>query len=154
MNCYSIWLLLMAMLFPTAESQQHFVRVDESVIRIERKGDDWVVGIPFEIQEPYHIQAVSGAQDNVIPTTISFEENEDFEIVHYEFTALKHDTVFLDQVPSRVLSGSFEVSVFIKYPGGNLSKKPPLKGELGYQACNDRQCFFPRTLAFNVALKE
>lgn len=154
MNCYSIWLLLMGMLLPTAELQQHFVTVDESVIRIERKGDGCIVGIPFQIREPYHIQAVSGAQDNVIPTTVLFENNEHFEIVHYEFTSLKHDTVFLDQVPSRVLSGSFEVRVFLKYPGRNLSKIPPLKGELGYQACNDRQCFFPRTLAFNVTLKE
>lgn len=154
MNCYSIWLLLISMVLPSPELQQHFVTVDESVIRIERKGDGCIVGIPFQIREPYHIQAVSGAQDNVIPTTISFEENEHFKIVQYEFSSLKHDTVFLDQVPSRVLSGTFEVSVFIKYPRGNLSKIPALKGELGYQACNDRQCFFPRTLAFNVDLKE
>lgn len=154
MNCYSIWVVLMSTLLPSAELQQHFVTVDESVIRVERKGDGWIVGIPFQIREPYHIQAVSGAKDNVIPTTISFEENEHFEIVHYNFTSLKHDTVFLDQVPNKVLSGTFEVSVFIKYPKGNLSKIPPLKGELGYQACNDRQCFFPRTLTFNVDLKE
>lgn len=154
MNCYSTLLLLIGMVLPSPELQQHFVSVDESAIRIVRKGDGWMAGIPFQIHEPYHIQAVSGAQENVIPTTITFENNEHLEIVQYEFTALQHDTVYLDEVPSKVLSGTFKVNVFFKIPGGNQSKVPPLKGSLAYQACNDRQCFFPRTLAFQAAIKE
>lgn len=154
MNCYSIWLLIMVVILPAAEFQQQFVSVDESAIRIVRERDGWIAGIPFQIHEPYHIQAVSGAQENVIPTTITFDNNEHLEIVQYEFTALQHDTVYLDSVPSKVLSGTFEVNVFFKVRGGNSAKVPPLNGILAYQACNDRQCFFPRTLAFQASIKE
>jgi hypothetical protein len=144
----------MAMLIPGVQGQQQFVSVDESAIRVIRRDDGWIAGIPFQIHKPYHIQEVSGAQENVIPTTISFEKSEHLEIVKYEFTSLKYDTVYLDHVPSRVLSDTFEVSVFLKFPSGHSEGIPSLKGGLDYQACNDRQCFFPRTLEFNIPLKE
>lgn len=154
MNCYSIWLLLMGMLLTGARGQQQFVSVDESAIRVVRSDDDWIAGISFHIRKPYHIQEVSGTRENVIPTTISFEKSEHFEIVKHEFTSLKYDTVYLDDAPSRVLSDTFEVRVFLKFPAGNSESTPSLKGGLDYQACNDRQCFFPRTLEFNILLKE
>jgi len=144
----------MGMLVTGVRGQQEFVSVDESAIRVVRSDDGWIAGIPFHIRKPYHIQEVSGAQENVIPTSISFEKSQHFEIVKHEFTSLKYDTVYLDHVPSRVLSDTFEVSVFLKFPPGHSEGIPSLKGGLVYQACNDRQCFFPRTLEFNIPLKK
>lgn len=153
MNFYSLWLLLLGMLTSAPQEQHHFVSLEESAIRIVKEKEGWRAGIPFLIQEPFHIQDISGEQEHVIPTTISFESSELFEIVQYEFGALKYDTVYLDQVPSKVLSGSFEVRVFIKSLAEPSESPLLLKGELVYQACNDRQCFFPRTLTFIIPLR-
>jgi len=150
MNCCSLFLFVVLSLF--GDQQKQFVSFNDTEVRISEEKEILIITLPFTIDEGYHIQAASEVLDNLIATEISFEQNGSFEIESYEFSLTNYDTVELNEFTHRVLSDRVEVTVALKFKENKSKKGIGLNGELYYQACDDQRCFFPRTLAFNVAL--
>lgn len=150
MNFYSLflWVLLSVI----GGQQKQFVKMVEEHIKIDSKGDLLTVTLPFKIEDGFHIQDVSDTKDNLIPTELTFHVGQAYEIISQEFSVPHYDLVILDQVKHRVLSNEFKVVIMLKKKSESKTSGSILSGELYYQTCNDRQCFFPRTLGFEVAL--
>ncbi len=150
MNYFSLWTA--GLIFITLVQQKHFVQFNSADVHLEWNKETGVVTLPFIIQDGLHIQAVSNTLDNVIPTEISFEENPLLNIEYYRFSIQYFDTVLLDSVSHNVISGNFEVKVFFT-KAEESNQKLKLAGHLTYQACNDKQCFFPRSLPIELSFE-
>ena len=143
--------LLGLFLFLGLGSQSTFVEYNATDVRVKKEGTLIEITLPFSIAEGYHIQDAFDTQDNVLPTKISFKESLQYKVVEYSYSQVNYDTVVLDKVSHKVMGGLMEVRVALEETGNDVG--PTIfSGELFYQACNKRQCFFPRTLAFQVTL--
>lgn len=151
MNYYNILLSFIIVL--SGIQQKQFVNFDKDEVRQTKQKELIIVVIPFNIDEGYHIQAESETKDNLIATEITFEKNKDFNIIDQEFSLTHYETVVLNQFTHKVLSNKLEVTVTLKPKRKISSLNNKLKGKLYYQACDDRQCFFPRTLNFVATIK-
>ncbi|MCM8569525.1 hypothetical protein NE848_09045 [Gramella jeungdoensis] len=148
MNYFS--LLLFALVFFISASQDEFVYFEEEETEVKTSQSDYEISLSFKILDGYYIQAESGVPENIIPTQVSFRRNTSYEVTGYEFSSMGEQTIFLDTTAHNVLSDRFEIMVYIKIKEGKLKQVNKLAGELYYQACNTRQCFYPRTLNFEV----
>ena len=108
------------------------------------------ITLPFEVLEGYHIQSNSDISGGLIATGITFEENGNYKIEDQEFSLKRNEVIVLKGVEQAVISNRFEITLTLKFEENNSNVK--LAGELYYQACTDRQCFFPRTLNFQLVL--
>lgn len=102
------------------------------------------------VRDGYHILSNDTGND-LIPTTVDFKGVQGVEVLPAEFPEgrkfrLEGTDDFLD-----VYDGDFEIRIPMKAvalrPGNYL-----LEGELRYQACDAKTCFFPREVPFTVDL--
>ncbi|WP_027136702.1 hypothetical protein [Gaetbulibacter saemankumensis] len=129
--------------------EKQFVSIVEEGIDI-RKGHGLVeILIPFKIQDGYHIQDLFDTKDELIPTEIKFKASHGCEVVQYKFVNLHYNTLQINEFEHRVISGVMEISVVLKCENSAINSGS-LQGVLKYQTCNNRQCFFPRTLDVKV----
>jgi len=136
------------LLFLTIQDKQ-FVKFISDEVEITENQEHVTLVLPFEILNDFHIQSEHVEDSNFIATEIHFDPREEFDILGYQFTKTQRDNLVLDQLKCEVLSNRLEVTVQLEK---NFTSNKPLylTGHLYYQACDDRQCFYPRTLQFVV----
>lgn len=149
MNCYS--LIIFCFVSLSSFQDEQFVSFSTNDVKILAKGEQLTVVLPFEILKSYHIQTEKIVDNNLIPTEIHFDEPNGYKILNYQFSRVQRDELILDQLKCEVLSGQLEVTVQLQ-KNKTVNKSLNLKGYLYYQACDDRQCFYPRNLPFIVKL--
>lgn len=142
--CKYFLFLLVTLFVPL---QQEFVSFLPENTVIERKDEKLQITLVFHVKPDFHIQAEDEVPDNFIPTSLSFQSPK--ENINYYFQIANYDTIVLGRNIHKVISNEFKVLVEIDTKLQNIGV---LKGELNYQACDDRQCFFPRKLSFQVSL--
>ncbi|MBZ9728255.1 hypothetical protein LB467_01015 [Salegentibacter sp. JZCK2] len=130
--------------------QDEFVVFQAEETEVEKAETGYEIKLSFKILDGYYIQAETGVPENIIPTQVSFKKNEFYEITRHKFFSEGEQTIFLGTVAHNVLSDSFELRVFLKLKKEDLKQVKKLSGKIFYQACNNRQCFFPRNLDFEV----
>ena len=140
------------MLLISGAGQKQFVEFDDDLLSLTRQKETITVVMAFNIQEGYHIQDVSEIKDNLIATEISFENHDAYSILNRKFTVTNYETVVLNEFTHRVLSDVLEVTLKLNLKNKSSDPELKLKGQLIYQACDDRQCYFPRTLNFVITL--
>lgn len=138
------------MLLAFSSQAQDFVKFNET--DVNQKIDDELITItlPFEILEGYHIQSEAESLDGSLPTEVTFQDNDLYEIVSYTYSKKYNEKVVLNQYTHNVLINEFEITVTLKLK--SKASNPKLNGQLFYQACTDRQCLFPRTLDFQISI--
>lgn len=147
MNYFSLLLFVLISISPV---QDEFVIFQAEDTEVKTSQYEYEISLSFTILDGYYIQAERGVPENIIPTQIAFEENKWYEITGHEFTSAGKQTIFLDTTAHNVLSDHLKVLVFIRLKQAKFQTTKKLRGELSYQACNTRQCFYPRTLNFEV----
>ncbi len=148
MNYYS--LLICFILSVLGNDPKQFVEFKRmEVVEVTEHGYT-TVRLPFEVLEGYHIQSYSEISGGLIATEITFKENNNYTIEHQEFSLKQHETIVLNGAEHSVISNRFEIMVTLKRTEN--TSNVILEGDLYYQACTDRQCFFPRTLNFQLPL--
>lgn len=148
MQCCSVLLFIALSLF--GNQQKHFVDFNDSQIIIKEEKNVLNVTLPFTIESGFHIQAESDVLNNLIATEISFEESEFYEITSHNFSLTNYESIELNEFSHQVLSDRVEVTVTLRLNDIASKKENNLKGALYYQACDDKRCFFPRSLEFQV----
>lgn len=149
MNCYNIILFCFISLF-TFQNKQ-FVEFKNDEVKITAKGEQLTIVLPFEILQSFHIQSEKVVDNNLIPTEIHFYDSDGYKILSYQFSKTNRENLFLDQLKCEVLSDNLEVTLRLEKKK-TLEKDINLNGYLYYQACDDRQCFYPRSLSFSLKL--
>lgn len=148
MNYYSLALCFMLSLWGN-ETKQIVEFKETEVVKVTE--DIYItITLPFEVLELYHIQSNSDNSGGLIATEITFKENNNYTIVHQEFSLKQNETIVLNGVEHAVISSRFEITATLKLVENTSNVK--LEGELYYQACTDRQCLFPRALNFQLPL--
>ena len=133
-------------------SQLEFVKFENERVQINSIEGKIEVELFFSIEPGYHIQAYEKVPDNIIPTTISFTNSDEYQNLKSEFVIQAYDTIILDKTRLKVISDGFQVKVLLKPLNTSSEASRSLKGSLKYQACDNRQCFFPREVNFEVSL--
>ena len=141
-SLFSVFLLL------TAQDKQ-FVEFLSDEVKITKNQERLTVILPFEILENFHIQSEIIGDGNFISTEIHFDNPNGFKILDYQFSKVNREDLVLGLLKCEVLSDELEVTLQLEKT--STSKKTlNLKGHLYYQACDDRQCFYPRILRFSL----
>lgn len=148
MNYFS--LLIIALVLAVSPLQDEFVLFQEEKTEINASQKEYEISLTFKILDGYYIQAETGVPENIIPTQVTFQKSESFEITAHQLSSRGEQTIFLDTTAHKVLSDSFKILVFIKLKNADSKHVKKLVGEVYYQACNKQQCFYPRTLNFQV----
>lgn len=132
--------------------QSQFVEINEDAIEVIKKNETAIVIIPFKIKKGFHIQDIKNVKDNLIATVVSIKDHDDYEIVDQKLTRSIYENVTLDKVNHQVLSDEFEVTITLKQRNNSNFSNSRLLGSVYYQTCNKKQCFFPRTLNFDILI--
>lgn len=109
------------------------------------------VSIPLAIEKGFHIQANNPGNKRFIATTLELEKNPSIEVLSIEFPDGKEFKIKSSPDPVRVYEGKVDIVVKLK-PNQN-QKKISLNAKLRYQACDDKNCFFPVNKELKINLK-
>jgi DsbC/DsbD-like thiol-disulfide interchange protein len=155
MNCcrrLKILFLILLVSYSLRAQQTDFLKlISGSAVTIDENTSH--LRLIFEIEPGLHIQTDQPDTDMVIPTRIKLKLPGELAMQAPRFP--QPETMYLEgsDQPLQVFSGRFEVAVPIKHleppQGPNL-----IAGTIYYQACNNKRCFYPRELAFEISLME
>ena len=116
-------------------------------------GEAFQVAIVATIDSGFHINSNSPIDPYLIPTAVKFDETDDVAFSPVSYPLPEHKSFSFSTHKAAVYTG--KVSIF---SGGRLSEDVSLgnirlSGGLTYQGCDDRSCFMPRALRFEIPLK-
>lgn len=118
-----------------------------------KKGARHELPLIFEIEEGYHIMADTGAGDRWVYTQMTLESEQVFLTDTPLFPPPEDLYLTDDTDPLSVFDEELEITLPILPAVQAESGAYQLRGQLLYQACTDKQCFFPRALDFQVPLQ-
>lgn len=109
------------------------------------------MALKMVIKEKYHINSYQVADPTLIKTAISSGSNE-FKLIGTYFPPDKEYKFEFSDNKIKVYEGT--VYIGLKFTGSDLkpgSYEIPIK--INYQACDDKQCYAPKTINFSVPVK-
>lgn len=136
----------------TFQSRQVATMVPPLPIALE-PGMQVEVSLQIRIRSDYHINSNKPAEEYLIPTRLIWDAAPlvvknviypEAEIVTYEFS----------DEPLSVYSGTILFKTSFAVPVQVPASFTELKGQLRYQACNDKECLPPTTLEVNTPVKQ
>lgn len=137
--------------FALSQQKTEFV-TGEAFISVDkvRQGSEFKVALVAKIKEGYHIQAPK-PPEGFIPTTLTIETPKGFSVVRiwYPPTEVKE---MLGQKLS-LYEGTQIFAALLKVDKSVKTGKFNLTLKLRYQACDDKSCYPPRTLALTVPVE-
>nr|WP_299337780.1 hypothetical protein [Allomuricauda sp.] len=138
MNCFrSMVLFLLGTVFMNG---QEFVQFEGAELREMSDHQLMEVTLFFKVMEGHYIQSERPKSEYLIPTEIQIAEHASFRLISTEFSKARSN---------HRLDGVFRVILRARVDEASNLKRE-VKGTLAYQACSDKQCFFPRTLDFQI----
>ena len=117
-----------------------------------KAGEEVVVLLTLRIRPGYHINSNRPAEDYLIPTKLSWEAAAPLELKSIDYPAGENVTYSFSEKPLSVYSAKVRVVSTFKAPESLDADFKALTGSLRYQACNDKACFPPKTIAVKVPI--
>ncbi|WP_224483926.1 protein-disulfide reductase DsbD domain-containing protein [Robertkochia aurantiaca] len=115
---------------------------------LSRIGDTLVLTLQFDITDGFHIQAAGMGEENVMETELHLELPNSVRLEELEFPE-PHRILLQGSTDSlQVYSGKAIFKAILISSQQEGVKLIP--GQLFYQACDEKKCFYPRTLEFGV----
>ncbi len=102
----------------------------------------------FQIAPGYHVNAHHPSFDYLIPTAVKLLPAKGERLLKQQWPRPEQKKLSFMNAPLAVYSGVFPLRLLLRAPRGAV-----LRGELDYQACNDRLCLRPARLNFHARLK-
>ena len=105
-----------------------------------------IVTLKFHVNTGFHINSHTPLSDLLLPTVLKLKAPADIGINSIEYP--DGELVSFPFSPDEKLSlytGDFLVKAKVRAMSPGLTGTYRVKGELKYQACNNRQCFPPKT---------
>jgi hypothetical protein len=113
-----------------------------------------MVNLNFRVGSGYHINSNAPKSEFLIPTTLKMDLPTDIILGKIEYPAGQDLTFpFSPDESLSVYSGDFTVAVAVHPLKSVVPGKYVMHGVLRYQACNNSQCFPPKTLPVNFEVK-
>ena len=114
-------------------------------------GRQVVVPVAVRIRPGFHVNSDKPADVYLIPTTLTWDtevlELQDIEYPPAELVVYEHS-----EKPLSVYSGKFLIRSSFGVPARIPDDFTEITGKLRYQACNDKACFPPKSLAVRIPI--
>jgi DsbC/DsbD-like thiol-disulfide interchange protein len=116
-------------------------------------GEEFGVALQIKIRPGWHINGPELVDEFLLPTTLSFEENKDFEISECVYPKPESGRFEYSQSVLAIYEGDVFFGALVK-AAKNLRRGPQkLIGKLSFQACDARVCSSPSEVSFEVSLE-
>ena len=118
-----------------------------------RPGDTFKVAIVANIKKGLHINSHQPTEEVLVPTVVSFDETDEIVLapVSYPEPALKSFSFSGHKIP--VYDGRIAMIVWGKVARDIEPGATKISGYFAYQACDDKSCFMPHSIGFEIPLK-
>lgn len=117
-----------------------------------KPGSVTAVSLRAELTPGYHINSHAPSDEYLIPLRLSWSPGP-AEVVKISFPEPRLETYQFSEKPLSVFTGDFDITTTFRLPAGVEAGRLPIEGSLRYQACSDRMCLPPRTIAVQLVLE-
>jgi hypothetical protein len=117
------------------------------------RGGKAPLGIALQVNRGFHVNSHQPNDELLLPTVVHLNPPEGIVIMGIAYPEAEELTLpFAGNEKMSVYSGSFEVTAEVRIPKSAALGTQRVHGEVRYQACDNRQCFPPKTtpLEFDV----
>jgi DsbC/DsbD-like thiol-disulfide interchange protein len=120
---------------------------------IAHAGKSAVIYVYVAVKEGYHIQANKVNDEFIIPTTLDINADKIIITGKQVFPAGKKFKLKGTSDYLFVYGGKFKIAIPFKVREKIRRGKYTLDAKLHYQACDDKTCFFPKSIDFFISVK-
>ncbi len=141
MSCFKMVRFLV--LFTLSIQGQEFVEFEGADFEQIKDHQLTEIILFFKVKEGFYIQSESPKFESFVATKFWIEEPISFEVLK---------TIFsngINRNEQDLIEDTFSITLILK-GRKESSSKPSINGALTYQACSKKQCFYPRTLDFQI----
>ncbi|HTS07954.1 MAG TPA: disulfide bond formation protein DsbC [Candidatus Eisenbacteria bacterium] len=118
------------------------------------KGSQTMVKLDFRVASGFHINSNTPRSEFLIPTALKMDIPTDIVLGKIEYPEGKDLTFpFSPDEKLNVYSGDFTINLAVRPLNSVSPGKYIMRGVLRYQACDNAQCFPPKTLPVNFDVK-
>jgi Disulphide bond corrector protein DsbC len=112
------------------------------------------VELDFRVASGFHINSNTPKSEFLIPTSLKMDPPTDIVLGKIHYPAGKDLTFpFSPEEKLNVYSGDFTIKLAVHPLSSVVPGKYAMRGTLRYQACDNAQCFPPKTLPVNFDVK-
>jgi hypothetical protein len=112
------------------------------------------VSLSFRVASGFHINSNAPKDEFLIPTALKMDPPTDIVLGKIEYPAGKDVAFpFSPDTKLNVYSGDFTINLSVHPLASVVPGKYAMRGVLRYQACDNAQCFPPKTLPINFDIK-
>ncbi len=129
-----------------AENKILTVQPTEKIILQKDKKVD--ARIAIIVEDGFHVQANPAADKYLIPTTLTLEGRDGMTFGKASYPKGKKLRLKGAKKDILVFDGKFLIKIPVTLTSSVTKGDMELKGKLRYQACNDTNCLFPKTVPF------
>jgi hypothetical protein len=130
------------------------VTMDAVPVKSITRGKANTVEIPFTVGDGFHINSNTPTAEYLIPTTLKMDPPTDIVVGKTIYPpGTQQSFAFAPDEKLSVYTGTFKVLVSLRPMANVLPSKYELRGTLRYQACDNAQCFPPKNLPVQFAVK-
>ena len=138
----------------TARANQQWVSVEELSPVPLAPGKAGTATLRFEVSEGKHVNSSKPTSELLIPTKLTLEAPAGITVGKISYPPGQDLTFpFAPDEKLNVYTGAFPVTVQLRAAAGAAQGARSIRGELLYQACNDRACFPPKRLPVQFEVK-
>lgn len=153
----AVWFVLLGCLMPAQDMpvrRTPSVTMETPAVASVTRGKSNSVELQFRVGEGFHINSNKPTEEYLIPTTLKLDPPTD--LVIGKITYPPGETMSFAFAPDEKLSvytGDFTLTVPVRPLSSVLPSKYELRGTLRYQACDNAQCYPPKNLPVQFAVK-
>ncbi len=145
-------LIMVACLMGRSDQQANKSEIVSVSIRetYTSRGEQSTVVIHVRIKEGYHIQANKVEDASLIPVALKIIQGGPFHISKIIFPPYKLFRLDGTAQDLRVFDNVFIIRLLVKTPPATKPGRYLIQAQLHYQACDARNCLFPRTVTLEL----
>ena len=122
-------------------------------ILVLKPGTEGTIRIIATVKKGFHIQSNQPIVDNLIPTTIRIDSTDQIIPGKFNFPSSKKFKLHGTNDFLEVYDGKFEITATLEIKRTAKRGLYQLKAVLRYQACDEKICFFPKSIAFTIPVE-
>jgi hypothetical protein len=116
-------------------------------------GKSTTLTLLFKVNDGFHINSNKPLSELLIPTAVHFNAPTDIMLAKITYPEGSLLELPFSEEKLSVYSGEFKVTSMVKPAPGVRPGTYRVHSDLKYQACNNRQCFPPKTIPFEFDVK-
>jgi thiol:disulfide interchange protein len=118
------------------------------------RGKSNLVELLFRVEAGFHINSHQPTEKYLIPTTLKLDPPTDIVVSQTSYPPGKESSfAFAPDEKLSVYTGDFAVTLRVRALTSVLPGKYEVRGKLRYQACDNAQCYPPKTLPLQFEVK-